>query len=115
MPGRATTLVAGLSKLTREVDDFLGVGSPTCLTGGEGPDGGAGGSLSHGELNLERFISGELQVVEGGEGGGRGGPLESVSSALVQLGGSSGRGSVAAARLTASRLDEPRLFFGFGS
>ena len=50
-----------------------------------------GGSLGHDELNLDGFILGELQVVEGGKGGGRGGPLESVSSALIQFGGSSGR------------------------
>ena len=91
MLGRAITLVAGLSELARKCDDFLGVGPTSCLADGEGSDGGSGGGLGHEVLYLDGFILGELQVVEGGEGGGRGGPLESLSSALIQLGGSSGR------------------------
>ena len=89
---RAVTLVAGFSELARKADDFVRVASPSRLTSGEGPNGGSSGSLGHEELNLDGFILGKLEVVEGGEGGGRGGPLESVSSALIQLGGSSGRG-----------------------
>ena len=91
VPGRAMTLVAGLRELTREVDDFVCQASPSGLVGGEGSDSGSGGSLGNEELNLNGFILGELKAVEGGEGGHRGGPLESVSSALIQLGGSSGR------------------------
>ena len=91
VPGRAMTLVLGLSEPARKADDFVRVASPPCLAGGKGPDGGPGGSLGKVELNLDGFILGELEGVEGGEGGDRGGPLESVSSALVQLGGSSGR------------------------
>ena len=60
MPWWATTLVAGLSELVREVDDFLGMGSPSRLAGGEGPDGGSGSSLGHGELYLNGLILGEL-------------------------------------------------------
>ena len=57
---RVVTLVAGLSKLARKSDDFVRVGSTSRLTGGEGSDGGSGGSLSHDELNLDGFILGEL-------------------------------------------------------
>ena len=60
MLGRAATLVAGLSELTREVDDFFGMDPPLCLTGGEGPDGGSGNSLGHGESYLHGLILGEL-------------------------------------------------------
>ena len=85
------TLVAGLSELARKADDFVRMAASTCLAGGEGSDGGSGGSLGDEELNLHGLILGELEIVEGGEGGDRGGPLESVSSALIQFGGSSRR------------------------
>ena len=88
---RAVTLVAGLNELARKADDFVCVTPTSGLADGEGPDGGSGGSLGDLELNFDGFILGELEGVEGSEGGERGGPLESVSSALVQLGGSSGR------------------------
>ena len=91
MLGRAVTLVSGLSELACKTDDFVRVAASSRLAGGEGSDGGSGGSLGDEELNLDGFILGELKVVEGGEGGGRGGPLESLSSASIQLGGSSGR------------------------
>ena len=87
----AVTLVAGLSELARKSDDFVHVGLPPCLTGGEGSNGRSSDSLGHEELNLDGLILGKLEVVEGGEGGGRGGPHKSVSSALIQFGGSSGR------------------------
>ena len=59
-PGRAMTLVAGLRELTRKADDFFCMGSTSSLTGGEGSDGGPGGSLGHGELNLDGFIPSKL-------------------------------------------------------
>ena len=57
---RAVTLVTGLSELARKSDDFVRMGSMSGLAGGEGLDGGSGSSLRHEELNLDRFILGEL-------------------------------------------------------
>ena len=57
---RAVTLVAGLSELTRKIDDFFDVGSSSRLAGGEGSDGGSSGSLGHEKLHLKWLVPGEL-------------------------------------------------------
>lgn len=82
----------GLSELACKTDDFVCVAPVSGLAGGEGLDGRPSGSLGHGELDIKGLILGEPEVVEGSKGRSRGGTLEGLSSSLIQLKGSSGRG-----------------------
>ena len=53
-------LVLSRRQLAREADDFVGMGPPSGLAGGEGSDGGSGGGLGQEELNLDGLVPGEL-------------------------------------------------------